>query len=128
MSAIGGAYSSRSGRPQSPGLVDVRAVAAAAVAAAAAVPEVGGGEAPQAAARVEVAVLAGVQGAPVGGQDGLVVGARRVEAGRVGPGQRGRQAVVAGAHRSSVTGPWAGVGSCPIPPPWLRSAEPSLAV
>src|SRR5215217_4036361 len=123
MSAIGGAYSSRSGRPQSPGLVDVRAVAAAAVAAAAAVPEVGGGEAPQAAARVEVAVLAGVQGAPVGGQDGLVVGARRVEA-----GQRGRQAVVAGAHRSSVTGPWAGVGSCPIPPPWLRSAEPSLAV
>src|SRR5215217_1330586 len=113
MSAIGGAYSSRSGRPQSPGLVDVRAVAAAAVAAAAAVPEVGGGEAPQAAARVEVAVLAGVQGAPVGGQDGLVVGARRVEAGRVGPGQRGRQAVVAGAHRSSVAGPWAGVGSCP---------------
>src|SRR5215212_1646243 len=113
MSAIGGAYSSRSGRPQSPGLVDVRAVAAAAVAAAAAVPEVGGGEAPQAAGRVEVAVLAGVQGAAVGGQDGLVVGARRVEAGRVGPGQRGRQAVVAGAHRSSVAGPCAGVGSCP---------------
>jgi hypothetical protein len=64
------------------------------------------------------------QGVAVGGQDGLVVGTGRVEAGRVGQGQRGREAAVVGAHRSSVAGrgpepapaaqrrrPWSGVGA-----------------
>src|SRR5215211_7514214 len=128
MSLIGRIYTFRSGRPQAAGLVEVGAVAAAAVAAGAAVPQVGGGEAPQAGGRVEVAVLAGVQGVAVGGQDGLVVRARRVEAGRVGPGQRGREATVAGAHRPSVAGAGAGVGSCPSAAVAPARGAPSLAV
>src|SRR4029453_17147486 len=84
------------------GLVEVRAVPAAAVAAGAAVPQEGGGEDPVPGGRVGVAVLGGAQGAGVGGQDGPVVGPRRVEAGRVGHDQGGRGA---GGGGASPTGP-----------------------
>src|SRR4029453_15750592 len=115
------------------GLVEVRAVPAAAVAARAAVPQEGGGEDPVPGGRVGGAVLAGAQGAGVGGQDGPVVGPRRVEAGRVGHDQGGREAAVGDAHRPSLAAGPAGsrlLRSRPPPPrpeelPWASPAPPT---